>query len=139
MEQARLASERPPPPPLPSSWGVGIVIYASSGDGGGDGEKTSECIFRLTEPFRFLVLVIRLLRRFPRGKAGRTYRAGTSEGGREGGREELNGEMSGGGDADAAVVGGGVVLVEGKECNYTRSFRPFFTEKQFNRRRDGSS
>ena len=56
-----------------------------------------------------------------------------------GGREELNGEMSGGGDADAAVVGGGVVLVEGKECNYTRSFRPFFTEKQFNRRRDGSS
>ena len=47
---------------------LGIVIYASSG------EKTSECIFRLTEPrssssFRFL-LVIRLFRRFSRGWEG---------------------------------------------------------------------
>ena len=33
----------------------------------------------------------------------------------------------------AAALGGGVVAVvaEGKECNYTRSFWPFFTEKQF--------
>ena len=130
---------------------LGIVIYASGGGGGG--EKTSECIFRLTEPrslarsssssssFRFL-LVIRLFRRFSLsgwGGGGRTYRVGMDQGGEERRGEErkekeLNGEMSGdvvcGGVVPVLVV---VAVAEGKECNYTPSFRPFFTEKAIQR------
>ena len=39
----------------------------------------------------------------------------------------------GGGVVPAVLVPVPVLVAEGKECNYTRSFRPFFTEKAIQR------